>query len=425
MTMPKNRNRRFMTRREFENLVLSIVIALCVVPLVYSLSFFVKKLFALVLLLENIPVGPWWLLIPFTLGGIIVGIIVWNVAPESEGPGLHIVIAAFNKRDGRLRLRTGLSKYITTLVTLGSGAPTGIVSPSAMLGNSVASYLGDIMRIDADRQKTLSLCGMSAAIATLLQTPFGAALFAVEVVYGNYILYKRFFYCLTSSITAYVVTYFVEIQPAYFEVTPVYPVVAPEILLFIVVTALITVFVNIGYIFLYQRIHDFFFEQSWEGKNWLKPMVGMVSAAVIMAPFYSLFIGFQVVGGGRYPLEVIAAAPLYQIVAVIVVIMFATSLIAGTGGSGGLFMPVMVVGILLGMICGSVTSSPSSLIFITAGMSAALCTTLNVPLASAILCIELFGPLAVLPSIIGSLTGYLFAKRFVIYHEIQWEELKE
>jgi len=54
-----------------------------------------------------------------------------------------------------------------------------------------------------------------------------------------------------------------------------------------------------------------------------------------------------------------------------------------------------------------------------------MCTTLNVPLASAILCIEMFGPIAGLPSIIGALTGYLLARRYVIYHEIRWEELKE
>jgi CIC family chloride channel protein len=95
------------------------------------------------------------------------------------------------KRDGRLRLRTLPSKYITTLATVGSGTPSGIVSPSAVLGNSIASCLGYITNIDPDLQKTLSLCGISAALSTLLHTPFGAALFAVEVVYGNYILYKR------------------------------------------------------------------------------------------------------------------------------------------------------------------------------------------------------------------------------------------
>jgi H+/Cl- antiporter ClcA len=83
----------------------------------------------------------------------------------------------------------------------------------------------------------------------------------------------------------------------------------------------------------------------------------------------------------------------------------------------------MMVGILLGVISASLTAS-HPLLAVAAGMSAALCTTLNVPLASALLCVELIGSTAAVPSIIGSLAGYLLAKRYIIYHEIRWEELK-
>lgn len=421
--MLKNREEPLITKRESQNLALSILVAVCVVPVVYSLSLLVKKYFAIVLIMKELTImGVWWLVIPFALGGVIVGVIIWNYAPEAEGPGLHVVIAAFTRRDGRLRLRTLPSKYITTLVTVGSGTPSGIVSPSAVLGNSIASCLGRITNIDPDLQKTLSLCGISAALSTLLHTPFGAALFAVEVVYGNYILYKRIVYCLSSSVTAYLFSSFLGIHTFNVEVAVIQPI-TPQILFFIIVTALIAVFVNILYIHVYQYVHDFFLDRSWKEMNWLKPVVGMVSAAVIMAPFYSLFLRVNI-GGGSPDFTALASASVYEILAIIMIIIGATSLISGTGGSGGLFMPVMTIGALVGICVGFLTPS-HSVIFMAAGMSAALCTTLNVPLTSAVLSIELFGPVAVLPSIIGSLTGYLLAKKYVIYHEIQWEELKE
>ena len=422
--MLKNREEPLITRREFQNLALSILVAVCVVPVVYSLSLLVKKYFAIVLIMKELTImGVWWLVIPFALGGVIVGIIIWNYAPEAEGPGLHVVIAAFTRRDGRLRLRTLPSKYITTLVTVGSGTPSGIVSPSAVLGNSIASYIGRITNIDPDLQKTLSLCGISAALSTLLHTPFGAALFAVEVVYGNYILYKRIVYCLSSSATAYVLSSFLRIHTCNVEVSLIHLTITPQILFLIIITALIAVFVNILYIHVYQYIHDFFLDRSWKEMNWLKPVVGMVSAAVIMAPFYSLFLRVSI-GGGSPDFTALASASVFEILVIIMIIIGATSLISGTGGSGGLFMPVMTIGLLIGICVGLPTPS-YSVIFMAAGMSAALCTTLNIPLTSAVLCIELFGPVAVLPSIIGSLTGYLLAKKYVIYHEIQWEELKE
>ena len=147
--MPENhREPLFMTKRERENLVWSIAVALCVVPLVYSLSFCVDKYFTSVLVCRDfLRGGPWSVLIPFT---------------------------AFAKRDGRLRLRTGPFKYGATMITLGSESPSGIVSPSALLGNAVASSLGQIMKTDPSQQKTLSLCGISAALSALLGTPFGA-----------------------------------------------------------------------------------------------------------------------------------------------------------------------------------------------------------------------------------------------------------
>jgi CIC family chloride channel protein len=145
-----------------------------------------------------------------------------------------------------------------------------------MLGTSVASYLGDILRFDADQQKTLSLCGMSAALSTLLGTPFGAALFAVEVVYGNYILYKRFFYCLASSVTAYTLSSFLRIQPAHFSAMPepTTQIFTPQSMGIVIVTAIIAVLVNSAYIYIYQKVHDLFFTWSWGGRNWLKPVIG-------------------------------------------------------------------------------------------------------------------------------------------------------
>jgi H+/Cl- antiporter ClcA len=415
------------TYDEICTLVWSIFIALCVVPVVYSLSFLVKLYFTLIMGMQPVFsfLGMWWIIIPFTITGIVMGFLIWHIAPEAEGPGLHVVIAAFNKRDGELRLRTGISKYLATLLTLGAGSPNGIVGPSALLGNAMMSYLNKIFPFTPDQKRTLSLCGIAAAITTLLGAPFGAALFAVEVVYGNYILYRRFFYCLSSSITAYVVTYFLGIYPIHFDIIPLHVVITPRIFFLIIITAVIVVLVNVFYIYLYQTVHDFFMKREWKSMNWVKPTLGMILGAAIMAPLYSDFIGLQIVGGRGYALDALAQVGAWKILLIVVVLIMVTSLIAGSGGSGGLFLPVMVVGILLG-ISMSYFSAPQYLLFlVVTGVSAALSTTLNVPVASAILGIELFGPLAILPAIIGSLTGYLLARNKVIYHEIQWEELKE
>jgi H+/Cl- antiporter ClcA len=58
-------------------------------------------------------------------------------------------------------------------------------------------------------------------------------------------------------------------------------------------------------------------------------------------------------------------------------------------------------------------------------MAAAIATALNVPLAAAVICMELFGLPVFLPSIIGSIAGYFIGRRYVIYHEIRWHPSRE
>jgi len=118
-------------------------------------------------------------------------------------------------------------------------------------------------------------------------------------------------------------------------------------------TVLIVVFVNIAYITVYQKIHDFFFNWSWGDKNWLKPLFGMVAAAVVVIPFYPNLMKLHVVSGGHAALDILMGTPADHVLGAVILMIIATSLISGTGGSGGLFMPVMMVGAFLGAIVGS------------------------------------------------------------------------
>ena len=266
---------------------MAIIIALVVVPIIIAFFTYTNKYFSLVLAFgQNFPsfVGYWWLIIPMLIGGLIVGLIVHKIAPETEGPGTHIVLAAYHKRNGQLRLRTGPSKFIASLITLGSGSPNGLVSPSLLLGNSISSYFGWIMELDNDKKKTLTLCGVASAISTLLAAPIGAAIFAVEVIYGDHITYRRFFYCLVSSLTAYIFALWLGFHGLYRYVIIDLPALTLEIIAIIAITALIVTVVNILYIELYQKIHNFFLSRSWKGRDWLEPILGMGAAAIIIAP---------------------------------------------------------------------------------------------------------------------------------------------
>jgi len=415
------------TLDESKLLLLSVMVGALMVPVISSLSYLTGKYFTLFLKCENYLspyLGSAWMLLPMAVGGLVVGILVHRVAPESEGPGVHVVIAAYHKRHGKLRKRTGIIKYISTLITVGSGTPSGLVSPSTLLGNSLANYIGNAIKIDRDTRKTLSLCGVAAAITGLVGAPVGAAIFAVEVVYGNRILYRRFFYCLVSSLTTYILVVWIGYRKMFSYVIDWKPVLDPKIVLYIIITAVVVTLVNIFYIFIYQKVHDFFKSRSWKGRNWLEPGFGMVIAAVIMAPLYPEMTSMGVVGGEYKTILSSTDADVLMLIGIILVVMVATVFITGTGASGGLFMPIMFLGNLLGLLIVTIADFPYPRMLAAAGISASLCTTLNIPLASIIIGVELFGPIALIPSIVGALSGYVLGKKYYIFYAIRWRKLE-
>jgi len=419
------------TAHEARMILLSVIVGALVAPVIISLSFLTRKYFEIFLECERFLspyLGRMWMILPMTAAGLVVGFIVHRMAPESEGPGVHVVIAAFHKQKGELRKRTGIMKYLATLITVGSGTPSGLVSPSTLIGSSMTHYLEKVIKFDDETRKTLSLCGVAAAISGLIGAPLGAAIFAVEVVYGNRILYRRFFYCLISSLTTYLLAVLFEFREFYPDLIDRPPAFSPKIIIFVIFTALIVTAANILYITIYQKVHDFFKSKSWKGRNWLEPALGMAIAAVIMAPLYPEMVKMGVIGGGYANIISETDAGIFTLLGIITVVVVATVFITGTGGSGGLFMPIMFLGNLLGLMIASMTSFPEEIAMPTmlaaVGISASLCTTLNIPLASVIIGVELFGPIALIPSIIGALAGYFLGKRYIIFYDIRWSKLQ-
>ena len=88
-------------------------------------------------------------------------------------------------------------------------------------------------------------------------------------------------------------------------------------------------------------------------------------------------------------------------------------------------MPIMAFGAISGVAISSFFTGTDPIIFAAAGMAAAISTTLNVPVAAAVICMELFGLPVFLPSILGAIAGYFVGRRYVIYHEIRWSGLHE
>jgi len=131
------------------------------------------------------PFHPWLLLLIPTLGGLVSGILVFTLAPEAEGHGTDAVIAAYHHRQGLIRPRVPLIKIVASAVTLGTGGSGGREGPIAQIGAGFGSLLAGILRLRPADRRVLMAAGMGAGIAAVFRAPLAGTMFAAEVLYRS------------------------------------------------------------------------------------------------------------------------------------------------------------------------------------------------------------------------------------------------
>ena len=129
--------------------------------------------------------NPWLLILIPTIGGLLSGALVFTFAPEAEGHGTDSVIAAYHQRQGQIRPRVPLIKIVASALTIGSGGSGGREGPIAQIGAGFGSLLGNLLRLRASERRVLMAAGMGAGIGAIFRAPLAGTIFAAEVLYSS------------------------------------------------------------------------------------------------------------------------------------------------------------------------------------------------------------------------------------------------
>jgi CIC family chloride channel protein len=128
----------------------------------------------------------WWLLILIpALGGLLSGVLVFTFAPEAEGHGTDAVIDAYHRKQGFIRPRVPIIKIISSAITIGTGGSGGREGPIAQIGAGVGSYVATLLGLKPRDRRILLAAGMGAGIAAIFRAPLAGSLFAAEVLYRS------------------------------------------------------------------------------------------------------------------------------------------------------------------------------------------------------------------------------------------------
>ncbi len=130
--------------------------------------------------------GPWQRVLTPTLGGVCAGLVLYwglRMAGGLRSSNLLEVIVA---GDGRLPFRTGVVKFLSSLVTIGSGGSIGREGGIVQLSATLASKWGQVAKWQPYRLRLLVGCGAASGIAAAYDAPISGAVFAALIVMGNF-----------------------------------------------------------------------------------------------------------------------------------------------------------------------------------------------------------------------------------------------
>ncbi len=352
------------------------------------------------------------------LGGLVSGIIVYLLAPEAEGHGTDAAIAAYHFHDGKIRARVPFVKAIASAITMGTGGSAGREGPIAQIGAGLGSNIAGWLGLSARQRRTLMIAGMGAGIGAIFRAPLAGALFAAEVLYRDMDLEPEVVApAILSSIVAYSTFGSIFGWHALFE-TPNFRFRTPMELGPYLVLGLVIALGGRTYPQVFYGIRNWFKKLAMP--NWLKPAVGglMVGGVGLFVP-EALSTGFGVVQkafqgqGTVLTLLAIAGAK-----------MLTTSLTVGSGGSGGVFGPAVVIGGALGGAVGLVFHGwqpalvPDPGAFAMVGMAGFFSAAAHVPISTVIMVSEMTGNYHLLvPTMFVCMLGFLLVRHHTIYEK--------
>lgn len=369
----------------------------------------------------------WVLALIPAVGGLIAGLIIYTFAPEAEGHGTDAIIDAFHNKRGEIRKRVPLVKSIASAITIGSGGSAGREGPIAQIGGGFGSFLASRLKLSERERRTMMVCGAVAGIGAIFKAPLGGALFGIEVLYKRDFEMASMIPAIVSSVVAYAVFCSFPLigwEPIF--KTPLYAFNHPSELIFYMILGIACAALGIFYVKVFYGTRNIF--RKLKIPNHLKPAIGglMLGMLVLSLGWWNQQVLYGMLGLGYGCIQLAMDAKLSLSVMLIIVIakIFATSFTIGSGGSGGVFAPSLVIGAMLGGLFGGIAhfffpgiiTGATMSAFVLVGMAAFFSGVAKVPIAAILMISEMAGSYSLLvPLMLASAVAYALSGGWTIY----------
>ena len=365
------------------------------------------------------PFNRWMLLFLPALGGIFSGWIVYTFAPEAEGHGTDAAIKAYHRNGGKIRARVPIIKTIASAITLTTGGSGGREGPIAQIGAGFGSFLATSLNLSDRERRIMMAAGISAGVGSIFRAPLAGALFASEVLYRDPEFESEVIIPAgITSVVAYCVFCLIFGWGSLFE-SPAFTFSNPLELGPYLVLSLVLVGIGALYVKCFYGTTKIFASIK-KIPNHFKPCIGGLLTGMI-----GFFWPHTLAFGYGYIQNVINFNPDITITFLLTLSIgkiLTTSFSIGSGGSGGVFGPSVVIGGAMGGVVGkvfhqlipTVVTEPGA--FVVVGMAGFFTAVSNTPISTIIFVSEMTNSYhLLLPSLLVCSVAYLAAQKWTIY----------
>ncbi|HEY1279495.1 MAG TPA: chloride channel protein [Acidimicrobiales bacterium] len=361
--------------------------------------------------LAAVRAAPWWVMAAAPCLGLVVAAVLLRKVGDGVSPATSDeYLRAFHDPSVRLTWRALVARISASVATLGLGGAMGLEGPSLYLGATLgAKAQRRLPRVfqRADH-RVLMTAGAAAGVAAIFKAPATGAIFALEVPYQDDLARRMLLPALVGSAVSYLT--FVAVNGT----QPLFPIVGNPSFDFrdLAGAAILGIVAGIA-----ARIFAFLLRQ---GKllSRFGVRVRVLRAGAVLAGIF--VVGWALTGesltiGPGYDAIGWALDPHHATWLVFVVLGLrcaATVATVAGGGAGGLFIPLVVGGALLGRAVGGAVHALDTSLFVVVGVSAFLGAGYRVPLAAVMFVAEATGrPGFVVPGLLAAVAAELVMGR--------------
>ncbi len=358
--------------------------------------------------------GLWVILVP-VVGALIIGLMARYGSEKIRGHGIPEALEAILLGRSLINPKIAILKPVSSAVSIGTGGPFGAEGPIIMTGGAFGSLLAQLFHLSAAERKALLVAGAAGGMAAVFATPVAAVLLAVELLLFEW-KPRSFIPVAIAAIVASVV------REPLLGSGPIFPVAAhaelggrqllDALIIGIVVglgSGLITAFVY--------RVEDAFHKLPFHWMWW--PAIGALFVGI--GGYFDprvLGVGYETIGSLMRG-ELLGMALLGLVLTKGIV----WSIALGSGTSGGVLAPLLIIGGALGALIGQWLPGGDAGLWAMVGMGAMMGGTMRSPLTGMVFTLELTHDLNVLPALLIGCVAAMCVTVLLLKRSILTEKL--